>query len=96
MSDAPRMVSARRCQYENPNLPKYIVPYEDAAQVEYELTQCKRELAEAREQRDTLVEAAQAVVDRWEAPTWKELEPTAKLISALRKAIATAKGGSDD
>ncbi len=56
----------------------------------------ERELAEAREQRDTLVDAAQAVVDRWDAPTWKELEPTAKLISALRKAIATVKGGSDD
>lgn len=48
------------------------------------------------QQRDTLAEAAQAVVDRWEAPTWKELEPTARLISALRKAIATVKGGSDD
>jgi phosphoribosylpyrophosphate synthetase len=44
------MVSVRRCQYENPNLPKYIVPYEDAAQLEHELIQCKRELAEAREE----------------------------------------------
>lgn len=51
---------------------------------------------EAMKQRDTLAEAAQAVVDRWEAPTWKELEPTAKLISALRKAIAAVKGGADD
>jgi chromosome segregation ATPase len=64
MSDTPRMVSARRCQYENPNLPKYIVPYEDAAQVEYELTQCKRELAEAREQlEDFEVEATNAIND---------------------------------
>jgi chromosome segregation ATPase len=42
------MLSARRCQYENPNLPKYIVPYEDAAQVEHELNQCRRELATAK------------------------------------------------
>lgn len=48
MSDTSRMLSARRCQNENHNLPKYIVPYEDAAQVEYELNQCRRELYEAR------------------------------------------------
>jgi hypothetical protein len=57
------------------------------------LEQLERELAEARQQRDTLVDAAQAVVNRWDAPTWKELESTAKLISALRKAIAAVKGG---
>ena len=54
------------------------------------------ELAEARNQRDTLADAAQAVVDRWDAPTWKELESTAKLMIALRKAIANVKGGSND
>jgi septal ring factor EnvC (AmiA/AmiB activator) len=48
---------------------------------------------EYQSQRDTLVDAAQAVVNRWDAPTWKELESTAKLISALRKAIAAVKGG---
>jgi hypothetical protein len=45
------------------------------------------------QQRDSLAEAAQAVVDRWDAPTWKDLEPTAKFMNALRKAIAAAKGG---
>lgn len=65
MSDTPRMVSARRCQYENPNLPKYIVPYEDAAQVEYELTQCKCELVEAREEISDL----QGDVEAWKRET---------------------------
>jgi len=56
----------------------------------------ERMVYEARQQRDTLAEAAQAVVDRWDAPTWKDLEPTAKVINALRKAIAAVKGGSDE
>jgi predicted nucleic acid-binding Zn-ribbon protein len=34
-------------------LPKYIVPYEDAAQLEHELNQCKRELEDARERATT-------------------------------------------
>jgi uncharacterized protein YhaN len=51
---------------------------------------------EYQSQRDTLVDAAKAVVDRWDAPTWKELEPTAKLINALRNALAAVKGGSDE
>jgi len=55
-----------------------------------------RDLAEARKQRDTLAEAAQAVVDRWDAPTWKDLEPTAKVMNALRNALAAVKGGSHE
>jgi len=55
MSDTHRMLSARRCQYENPNLPKYIVPYDEAIQVEIELNQCRRELA-----------AAKAEAEKWE------------------------------
>jgi hypothetical protein len=50
MSDTHRMLSARRCQYENPNLPKYIVPYDEAIQVEIELNQCRRELAADRQE----------------------------------------------
>jgi len=34
--------------------------------------------------------AAQAVVDRWETPLWKEAEPTAAVIYRLRDALATA------
>jgi len=70
-------------------------PYErEAAKAAIKVLQ--RELAEAREQRDALAEAAQAVVDRWDAPTWKELEPTAKFMNALRNALAAVKGGSDE
>jgi len=54
------------------------------------------EIVATRKQRDTLAEAAQAVVDRWDAPTWKDLEPTAKFMKALRNALAAVKGGSDE
>lgn len=31
--------------------------------------------------------AAQAVVDRWDSPLWKQAEPTAVFIGALRKEL---------
>ena len=34
-----------------------------------------------------LVEAAQAVVDRWDSPNWKDEAPTAEFIGRLRKAV---------
>ena len=55
--------------------------------------QLERELAEAREQRDRLAEAAKAVVDRWETPFWKQVEHTGVYIAALRKAVEEVKGG---
>ena len=36
----------------------------------------------------SLQEAAQAVVDRWDTPAWKDVEPTAVFIGELREAIA--------
>ena len=36
-------------------------------------------------------EAAQAVVDRWETPTWKDAEPTAAVIYRLRDILANVK-----
>jgi hypothetical protein len=42
-----------------------------------------------------LVRSAQAVVDRWEQPSWKDVPATANYIYALRDALAkhtTAKG----
>lgn len=68
MSDTHKMLSARRCQYENPSLPKYIVPYEDAAQVEHELNQCLRELA-----------AAKAEAEKWEKLHDQDTEHLASL-----------------
>jgi len=44
-------------------------------------------LAEAREQRDQLAEAARAVVDRWETPLWKDAPHTGLFIRALADAL---------
>lgn len=43
-------------------------------------------------------EAAQAVVDRWDSPLWKDVEPTAHVIARLRQALtqpAPAPQGED-
>ena len=42
---------------------------------------------EAREALTRITEAAQAVVDRWEQPAWKDAEPTAVVIYRLRDAL---------
>jgi hypothetical protein len=55
MSDTHRALDARRRQVEIPNLPKYIVAYDIAAEIENELNQCRRELA-----------AAKAEAEKWE------------------------------
>lgn len=41
-----------------------------------------------------LLEAAQAVVERWDTPNWKDVPGTATFINALRKSIAKAKGNA--
>jgi rubrerythrin len=40
--------------------------------------------------------AAQAVVDRWETPLWKDAEPTASVIYRLRDALAPAPEETQD
>lgn len=35
-----------------------------------------------------LVVAADAVIARWDTPTWKDAEPTAHTINAMREALA--------
>ena len=35
-----------------------------------------------------LVVAADAVIARWDTPTWKDAEPTARTINAMREALA--------
>lgn len=37
---------------------------------------------------NNLIEAAQAVCDRWDSPNWKDEAPTAELIGKLREAIS--------
>lgn len=39
-----------------------------------------------------LREAAQAVVDRWHTPLWKDAEPTAAVIGRLSQALAAEAG----
>lgn len=34
-----------------------------------------------------LADAAQAVIDRWDSPLWKDAEPTAAVINRLREAL---------
>ena len=84
--------------------------YDEMAKLERELAEARKDAANQRSladmalahrdaiitERDTLEEAAQAVVDRWDAPTWKDLEPTAKFMNALREALAAVKGGQNE
>jgi hypothetical protein len=46
------------------------------------------EVARLRNELQGLKSAAQAVVDRWETPLWKDAEPTAYVIYRLRNALA--------
>ena len=48
----------------------------------------RRKLATVTKERDELVAAAQAVVERWDSPLWKDVPHTATYINALRSALA--------
>ena len=50
-----------------------------------------RERDEAREELNRITEAANAVVDRWEQPSWKDTEPTALVIYKLRSVLKEQK-----
>ena len=50
-------------------------------------------VAGLKRQRDELRVAAQAVVDRWDSPTWKCVPPTGEFINRLRAAITNATKG---
>lgn len=39
----------------------------------------------------SLIEAAEAVIDRWDSPKWKDQEPTAAVIHRLRVVIEKLK-----
>lgn len=47
----------------------------------------ERERDEAREALNRITEAANAVVDRWEQPSWKDTEPTALVIYKLKSVL---------
>lgn len=46
-----------------------------------------RERDEAREELAKITKAAEAVIDRWEQPAWKDTEPTGAVIYRLRDAL---------
>lgn len=63
------------------------MPSEVGAAIDWACEQIDRVQA----QRDELREKAQAVVDRWDSPNWKDLPHTGEFIAALRAAINAAK-----
>ena len=52
-----------------------------------EVYELRLERDEARVALARITEVAQAVVDRWEQPAWKDTEPTATVIYRLRDAL---------
>jgi len=52
-----------------------------------EMRGIEAEFTETLDDRNQLIKAAQAVVDRWETPLWKDAEPTAKVINAMRNCL---------
>ena len=51
-----------------------------------------KKLQERTAERDALIEAAKAVVERWDQPSWKDTEPTAGVIYRLRNAVEAVTG----
>jgi hypothetical protein len=45
-------------------------------------------------EKSQLLTTAQAVIDRWDTPNWKDVEPTAKVISELREVLRLPNGPS--
>ena len=50
------------------------------------------DIAQLTAQRDELLEAAKAVVTRWDTPNWKDAEPTAAVIGRLRAILQKIEG----
>lgn len=44
-----------------------------------------------REKHQELIAAAEAVIDRWNTPLWKDVEPTAEVIYRMRDVIERMK-----
>lgn len=49
------------------------------------------QVADLTRQRDDLLAAAQAMIDRWDTPLWKDVPSTAEYINAMRHAVAKVK-----
>ena len=63
----------------------YVVHAEHAEDLERERNELRAGLL-------AMISAANAVVERWETPSWKEALPTATFIHALRDAVDKMKG----
>jgi len=94
MSDTPRtheQINGKPCTQfgllAGMSLRNALVPSEFARQLERELAAANAEIARLRE-------AANAVVERWETPLWKDVEPTAHVIYALRDELAAQQQAS--
>lgn len=55
------------------------------------LDEMKKSCERTAQQRDGLLTAAQAVIDRWDTPLWKDVPATAEFINELRVAVARVK-----
>jgi hypothetical protein len=67
------------------------VPAYMVRELEREFNASKAEVERLRNELQGLKHAAQAVVDRWETPLWKDAEPTASVIYRLRNEIQKLK-----
>ena len=52
----------------------------------------KHEADSLKEQRDELLNALEAIIERWDTPLWKDVPHTAECINAARLIVAKAKG----
>lgn len=48
--------------------------------------------AKLKSQLDQLIAASTAVIARWDSPLWRDIEPTAHVIAALRSAVDKMRG----
>ena len=60
--------------------------------VDNNLTMSSREIADLIAAAPELLDAAIAVIERWDSPLWKDLPATAEYIGRLRKAVNKAQG----
>lgn len=49
-----------------------------------------------KEQRDELLEALEAIIERWDTPLWKDAPHTGNYINAARLVVAKAHGITDE
>ena len=50
------------------------------------------QLEKVKAQRDELLNALEAIIERWDTPLWKDVPHTAEYIDAARLIVAKAKG----